>query len=398
VSDIFISYASQDRARIGRLVEALEARGWSVFWDTTLLPGETWRRKITKELDAARCVIVLWSESSVESHWVEQEADEGLRRGILVPAKIDRVTIPLGFRSLQAANLAGWDGSAGHGELEKMLRAIEIHVPFGAKAAAAGTSSVTAIPVTPTVRADNLVTIAGGTFWMGAQKTDQSGRSYDPDAGDDEGPPHQVTLRGFRIARFPVTVEEFGRFVDSGGYKEEKNWGAGGFGSASEPQNWAKQQKNPQWPVVGVSWFETSAYCVWARLRLPTEAEWERVARGPRSTRYPWGDEPPLDELRANYRGKIGHPAPEGQYPNGRSVEGVEDLLGNVWEWCGDWHGGYSNDRNENPAGPRSGDRKVLRGGAWNFSPQFVRVSDRNWNEPTNRIYYVGFRCAGELR
>jgi hypothetical protein len=80
VSDIFISYASADRARIRPLVEALEARGWSVFWDTTLLPGETWRKKITTELSAARCVIVLWSENAVESHWVEQEADEGLRR------------------------------------------------------------------------------------------------------------------------------------------------------------------------------------------------------------------------------------------------------------------------------------------------------------------------------
>jgi len=126
VSDIFISYASQDRVRIRPLVEALEARGWSVFWDTTLLPGETWRRKITAELDAAGCVIVLWSERSVESHWVEQEAEEGQRRRILVPAMIDRVTIPLGFRSLQAANLVGWDGKAGHGELEKILRAVGI--------------------------------------------------------------------------------------------------------------------------------------------------------------------------------------------------------------------------------------------------------------------------------
>ena len=76
MSDIFISYASQDRARILPLVEALEARGWSVFWDTTVLPGEEWHRKITTELDAARCVIVLWSQTSVDSHWVHEEAGE----------------------------------------------------------------------------------------------------------------------------------------------------------------------------------------------------------------------------------------------------------------------------------------------------------------------------------
>ena len=217
LSDIFISYASQDRTRISPLVDALEARGWSVFWDTTLLPGETWRRKITKELDAARCVIVLWSESSVESHWVEQEAEEGQRRRVLVLAFIDRVTIPLGFRNLQAANLVGWDGAVGHREWEKMQRAIEIHAPL-AKAAAVA-SSVAPLRVAPAREEDKLVTIPAGTFWMGAQNAEKDGRNYDPDADDDEAPVRQIAHKAFRIARFPVTVGEFARFVDAGGYK-----------------------------------------------------------------------------------------------------------------------------------------------------------------------------------
>ena len=384
MSDIFISYASADRARIRPFVEALEARGWSVFWDTTLLPGETWRRKITTELDAARCVIVLWSENAVESHWVEQEADEALRRRILVPAFIDRVTIPLGFRGLQAANLVDWNGSPTHPEFAKVLRAVEIHVPL-AKAAAAG-SSLRPVSAAPTPYEENLVTIPAGTFWMGAQKTDKNGRNFDPEAFDREAPVHQVTLKAFRIARFPVTVGEFAHFVDSGAYQAEK------------PDNWADQQKNPLWPVVGVSWFEASAYCAWAGLRLPTEAEWERVARGPTSARYPWGDQPPLDESLANYNSKIRHPTPQGQYPKGRSVEGIDDLLGNVWEWCSDWYGGYSGDHQENPAGGKTGEYRVLRGGAWIGSPQDVRVSDRDGYEPTNRDDLIGFRCAGELR
>lgn len=383
LSDIFISYASQDRDRIGPLVEALEAHGWSVFWDTTLLPGETWRRKITKELDAARCVIVLWSESSVESHWVEQEAEEGQRRRILVPAMIDRVRIPLGFRSLQAANLVGWDGAAGHRELEKVLRAIEIHVPLG-KASAP--------------REDNLVTIPAGTFWIGAQKTDKNGRNYDPEAFDDESPVRQVTLKAFRIARFPITVREFARFVDSGGYQTEKHWGAGGFDATNEPDNWADQQKNSEWPVVGVSWFESSAYCAWAGLRLPTEAEWERVARGPASARYPWGDQPQMDKSRANYDRKVGQPTPAGQYPNGRSAEGIDDLLGNVWEWCSDWYARYSSEREENPAGPETGELKILRGGSWVDIPWIVSVSYRVRFGPSFRGDGIGFRCVGELR
>jgi len=360
-----------------------------VFWDPKVRPGETWRRKITKELDAARCVIVLWSESSVESHWVEQEAEEGQRRRILVPAMIDRVTIPLGFRNLQAANLVGWDGAAGHSELEKLLTAVEIHVPL-AKAAVAG-SSVQPVRVAPKREDDNFVTIPAGTFWMGAQNTDPKGRNYDPEAWNTESPVHQVTLQAFRIARFPVTVSEFARFRDSGGYRTEQYWTAGGFGTATEPSNWADQEKNPQWPVVGVSWYEASAYCGWAGLRLPTEAEWERVARGPRNARYPWGDHPPLDESRANYNLKIGHPTPQGHYPNGRSVEGVDDLLGNVWEWCSDWYGSY-------PDGTQNGDWKVLRGGAWIYISRYVRVSYRLRLVPTYRNYNIGFRCAGELR
>ncbi len=373
MSDIFISYASQDRPRIGRLVGVLEARGWSVFWDTTLLPGETWRRKITTELNAARCVIVLWSESSVDSHWVEQEADEGQRRRILVPAMIDRVTIPLGFRTLQTADLVGWDGAAGHHQLGKMLRAIEIHVPLAAK--------------TPTARKETLVAIPAGRFWMGAQKTDKNGRNYDPEALDEESPVHEVDLPVFRIARFPVTVREFARFVDAGGYQAEKHWSAGGFGVANEPDNWVDQQKNPPWPVVGVSWFEASAYCAWAGLRLPTEVQWERVARGPGSARYPWGDQPPLDESRANYEAKIGHPTAEGQYPNGRSVEGIDDLLGNVWEWC---------NSGENPSEGKTGEHKmIVRGGSWDDIPWFVRVSCRLRLETSLRHLLIGFRCAG---
>ncbi len=149
--------------------------------------------------------------------------------------------------------------------------------------------------------------------------------------------------------------------------------------------------------MVGVSWFEAAAYCAWAGLRLPTEAEWERVARGPTSARYPWGDIPPLDKSRANYDGEIGHPTPAGQYPNGRSVEGVDDLLGNVWEWCSDWYGRYPKDPRLSPVGPERGDGKVVRGGSWNDNSQNARASVRDWSVPAIRLDDVGFRCVGEL-
>ena len=155
--------------------------------------------------------------------------------------------------------------------------------------------------------------------------------------------------------------------------------------------------KNGQWPVVGVNWFEASAYCAWAGLRLPTEAEWERVARGPKSARYPWGDQPALDTSPASYDGHIGHPTSEGEFENGRSVEGISDLLGNVWEWCSDWYGTIQAIRKENLAGTERGKWKVVRGGSWFNNPRRVRASVRGWYVPEFRYDNIGFRCAGEL-
>lgn len=161
-------------------------------------------------------------------------------------------------------------------------------------------------------------------------------------------------------------------------------------------QHRERQKEHPNLPVVGVSWFEAAAYCEWAGGRLPTEAEWERAARGPNGSRYPWGDEPPLDPSRANYQSHVGHPTPVGLYPKGNSAEGLCDMLGNVWEWCSDWFGEYEASGQENPARPESGKYRVLRGGSWGSLPEFVRV--RYYDGPTDRYDLIGFRWAGELR
>jgi formylglycine-generating enzyme required for sulfatase activity len=194
-----------------------------------------------------------------------------------------------------------------------------------------------------------------------------------------------VTLRRFRIGRFPVTVQEFGVFL------------ADGHGKLTEPRDWERQKQYPNRPVVGVSWFEAAAYCSWKGGRLPTEAEWERAARGPAGARYPWGNEPSLDASRAIYNMVVGHPTPVGLFPKGNSSEGLCDMLGNVWEWCGDWYGPYEMRSPENPRGPKDGKEKVLRGGSWYLNPRYARVSNRDRDEPTNRSNDIGFRCAGEL-
>jgi formylglycine-generating enzyme required for sulfatase activity len=197
--------------------------------------------------------------------------------------------------------------------------------------------------------------------------------------------------------RFPVTVQQYTKFIKHGGYKTRTYW-AGSSVKFEELEDWEAQKRYLNRPVVGVSWYEAAAYCAWAGGRLPTEAEWERAARGPKSAIYPWGDQPPLDHSHANYDSNVGSPTPIGLYPAGNSVEGLCDLLGNVLEWCSDWYDPYGDGRQDNPTGPTSGEAKILRGGSWARNPWSIRVSSRNRSEPTTRTNAIGFRCAGELR
>lgn len=124
VSDIFFSYASEDRGRIIPLVRALETKNWSIFWDRVIPPGKTWRQVIGAELKRCRCMIVVWSKNSVDSEWVQEEAEEGKRRNILVPVLIDDVTPPLGFGSIQAAALAHWKSGESSPAFDDLVKAI----------------------------------------------------------------------------------------------------------------------------------------------------------------------------------------------------------------------------------------------------------------------------------
>ena len=128
MSDIFISYASADRERARLLADALSKKGWSVWWDRTIPPGKEFDQVIEEALDAAKCVVVLWSKASTTSSWVKTEAAEAMRRKILVPALIDETKIPLEFRRLQAADLSQWQGEESHSELEKFSRSIEENI------------------------------------------------------------------------------------------------------------------------------------------------------------------------------------------------------------------------------------------------------------------------------
>jgi hypothetical protein len=136
MSDIFISYERSDQPQAEMLVERLGKRGWSIFWDRTIPIGSTWRKTIGKELNDARCVVVLWSETSVESVWVHDEADDARRRGILVPVLIDDIQAPIGFRSIQTGNLANWDGAESTTAFQRLV--IDITALIGSPPKLAG--------------------------------------------------------------------------------------------------------------------------------------------------------------------------------------------------------------------------------------------------------------------
>jgi formylglycine-generating enzyme required for sulfatase activity len=181
-----------------------------------------------------------------------------------------------------------------------------------------------------------------------------------------------VNLLPFRIGKYPVTVAQYVAFVEEGTAPDR------------EPEKWEEQQEHPNWPVVNVTWHQASAYCEWMGGRLPTEEEWERAARGPKGTKYPWGNED-IDPSRANYSdSNIGHPTPVGLYPSGASSEGACDMVGNVWEWT-------SSEYSEGSG------TYVWRGGSFTNSRWYARSSFRLNYQPGEQGLNLGFRLAGGI-
>jgi formylglycine-generating enzyme required for sulfatase activity len=367
MSDIFISYAREDCPRAEAIAEALEGHGWSVWWDWNIPAGKTFRQVIQEHLDKARCVIVLWSARSAVSEWVIDEATEGRKRRVLVPVLIENVEPPLGFRQTQTVDLTGWRGESTAPTFLRLCTDIEALI--GSPGPKDGVSYVWIPP---------------GEFSMGAT-------SGDTEAGADEKPRHRVGItEGFWLGETPVTTAAYKRFVSE--RPDFKMPPPPGF----NPE-WSKQDH----PVVRVTWDEAQAYCAWAGGRLPTEAEWEYAARGGRDgLKYPWGNE--ITPENANYYGgKWKGTSPVGSYP--ANAWWLYDMAGNVWEWVADWYGEHyyaslpPDKPAEDPRGPQSGTRRVMRGGSFKLDATVLRAAERYGVEPDDRIGDIGFRCLREV-
>jgi formylglycine-generating enzyme required for sulfatase activity len=247
---------------------------------------------------------------------------------------------------------------------------------------------------------DLRVRVPGGSFWMGAQSRDPAGRNYDPKARGDEAPVHRVTVSDLWASRFPVTVKEFGAFLDARdrGYLNPRNWSPRGWvwregERRQEPGSWNDQLVHRNRPITEVFWYEADAYCRWVGGRLPTEAEWEWMARGESGRRFPWGDPEPT-EIHATFDARIQATTPVGIYPEGGTKTGIADLGGNVWEWCADWYGEYTEAEQIAPTGPDEGEFRVLRGGAFAYGAEWLRAASRLNSRPAFDNRSVGFRVV----
>ncbi len=226
---------------------------------------------------------------------------------------------------------------------------------------------------------EQLVLIPEGGFLMGSK----SGQ-------DNERPVHRVWVDAFYLAACQVTHAQHKVFLEATGAPSPPFWDDPNF-------------NHPQRPVVAVSWFEATQYCQWLsgvegrRYRLPTEAEWERAARGEiENQAYPWGDAPPRELPNYESRWRTG-PEPVAQYPP--NPFGLFDICENVHEWCSDWYAAdyYASSPERNPAGPESGSRRSSRGGSWRHHVKVSRCAARSSIPPQLQYADYGFRVACDL-
>ena len=229
----------------------------------------------------------------------------------------------------------------------------------------------------------NMVLIPAGPFLMG------------------QGPAaHPLYLPTFSLARYLVTNAQYQCFIKSGGYEAPRYWAEAGWAwlrreGVQEPEGWNELASRQEHPVVGVSWYEAMAFARWAGAHLPTEAEWERAARGEEGWVYPWGDEPDPSRCNTRESGLQGTTPVEYYSPLGDSPYGLADMVGNVWEWCSGLLRPYPYQADDGREDPEAKGYRVLRGGSYLTPISVADCTVRSWLAPYEQADNVGFRLAG---
>ncbi len=240
----------------------------------------------------------------------------------------------------------------------------------------------------PASESANWVSVEAGTFWMGCDGSD-------PSCAVGEGPLREVYVSAFQIYRYEVTNSSYAACVIAGACLPPKTFSSETRGDYYNNTAYANH------PVLAVTWHQAAAFCAWAGARLPTEAEWEKAARGSGDARlFPWGNSWP-DCTLANFDPEgtsnrcVGDTSEAGAFPAGASPYGALDMAGNVWEWTADWYSANSYSVGDvDPSGPVSGESKVVRGGSFGRGEDRLRVARRSIDAPHVWSLDVGFRCA----
>jgi len=239
------------------------------------------------------------------------------------------------------------------------------------------------------VRPEGMVLIPSGEFIMGSNEEDREGKAMEVGSRKpwylDEHPQQKLALPAYLIDQYEVTNTKYKRFVEAMKRRSPSDWENGAYPPGQE-----------SYPVVSINWYEAQDFCRWAGKRLPTEAEWEKAARGTDGRIWPWGNEFSAQKANTGPAG-IGGPRPVGSFPGDRSPSGVYDLAGNVMEWTESWYLPYAGSTYK---GQEFGERfKVVRGDSWGegghyYLPHFSRAAFRLNAPPEERYDYIGFRCA----
>ncbi len=395
---IFLSYAARDRALAEAIHFTLRAQRHDVFFDRSDLPaGEEYDNRIRRAIERSDLFLFLVTSDSLrDDSYARTELAIAQRTwnhpaGRLLPVLVQPIELdrlPAYLKSVTLLEPAGNVPAAVADAVHQRARARRRRT-LARSIAGAVVVALTAIggfaywnrgPALSTTERDGAraILIPAGRFAMG---------------DDEHSPLREVYLDAFYIDEHEVTVSRYDRFLAA-------------TGAVNVPDGWPSSPADPvaDVPVVGVDWHDADQYCRWAGRRLPTEAEWEKAARGTDGRTLPWGDEEPTAE-RANFGGVwsddayAGGLTRVGSRPRGRSPYGVHDLAGNASEWVADWYA-EALERGDvrNPRGPTDGSARVIRGGGWYDPPERLVLARRMFADPRTRLDDVGFRCARDAQ
>ena len=399
---IFLSYSSKDRALAEPVYLALRAQHQAVFFDRSALPaGEEYDGRIREAIEDSDLFIFLVSPDSLhERSYTLTELAIAQKTwdspaGRVLPVMLRRTELTDLPAYLRAVTVLEPEGNVAAAVADAVHRVAAARRWLRAKYLGGAVAAIAALAVGVHFFAPDLLghllrqerseitgkdgakalLVPGGKFVM----------------GDDEwSPRREVYVDAFYMDKYEVSVALYDKFLRA-------------TGAHARPEYWSDVDLKAidNLPVVGVSWSEAQAYCRWAGQRLPTEAEWEKAARGTDGRTYPWGQGEPTAAL-ANFGNDASKPLPEGLAPvdsreAGKSPYGISNLAGNVAEWVADWYeDGFKKDDLYNPKGPDSGKGRVLRGGGWTDLPEALQTAKRYFVSPEDRAEDRGFRCVQE--